>query len=67
MVERIMKVATEKYVELSPDRQRIITDEVNRMLRNGRSKGLRKHEARRRSVRKRNRQRIGAHARRPRP
>jgi hypothetical protein len=32
MVERIMKLATEKYGQLSPDRQRIITEEVNRML-----------------------------------
>jgi hypothetical protein len=32
MVERIMKLATEKYGELSPDRQRIVTEEVNRML-----------------------------------
>jgi hypothetical protein len=32
MVERIMKLVTEKYGQLSPDRQRIVTEEVNRML-----------------------------------
>jgi hypothetical protein len=33
MVERITKrIVVEKYGELSPDRQRIVTEEVNRML-----------------------------------
>ena len=32
MVERIMKRVVEKYGELSPDQQRIVTEEVNQML-----------------------------------
>jgi pheromone shutdown protein TraB len=32
LVERVMKRVVEKYGELSPDRQKIITEEVNRFL-----------------------------------
>ena len=32
LVERVMKRVVEKYGELSPDRQRIVTEEVNRFL-----------------------------------